>query len=453
MRPLLLAAALLAAFSHWASAQEPDNVIQARHLLADAASLIKDIPEIQQESAAANVAGQLTRAGDLARSLEVVHQLKPDKQGLPMGCVAWQIANTGNAEEAIALIQGTSQSQGKDVAFEQVAQVLARKGEVQQALRAAHFIEEPNRQVDALVRVAIQQGKSGDLPGASRTLDEALKAAEQVARKDLSHAGIFSQIAGAQAEIGDVPEVGLALMRLSYFADKQKAQTGETSLMGELAMAEALRGNTNQALELISHLPASAANPLYMILSETEARRGSMGDALAFVEKISESGSRDVGLRGIAMARRNQDLGDSYEAIAKMHDLSNQNEALATLGFEQAEDNDPRAYQTLQRWNDSRGNHLANYEQSAGTAAVTYGLLGDFVSAERILRSMRDPEKRSWTLWNLTSFLVSKRRTQEAQDLAQSEEDALPRFYALLGTAGGLLDRAEAEAKAAHEQE
>src|SRR5579864_8475170 len=214
MRPLLLAV-LVPANSPSASAQATEIVSQARQILVEAGSLIKDIPEIQQESATANVAGQLARGGDLAGALEVVHQLKPDRKGGPMGCVGWQLADSVNSEQALSLIQKTAESQGRDVGFEQVAQLLAKKGEAEQALRAAHLIHEPNRLVDTLVRVAIQQGKGGDLAAAKRTLDEALEVAEQAASKDFIHAGIFSQIAGAEAEIGDVPETDIALTRLS----------------------------------------------------------------------------------------------------------------------------------------------------------------------------------------------------------------------------------------------
>lgn len=452
MRPLLLAIVFLAVFSPLASAQDPENVRQARQILIEAGSLIKDIPESQKESAAANVAGQLARAGDLAGALGVVHQLKAERQGLPMGCVGWQLANNGNSEQALSLIQKTAQSQGRDVGFEQVAQVLANKGEAKQALRAAHFIQEPNRLIDTLVRVAIQQGKGDDLAGASRTLDEALEAAEHAASKDFIHAGVFSQIAGAEAEIGDVPETHIALMRLSDFANKQKAQTGETFLLRELAMAEASRGDTSETMEVASQLPASDTNPVYMILSESVARRGAMTEALAILQKISEAGTKDSALREIAMVRRSQDIGDSFEAIERMRDPSNRSEALATLALELAEDNDPAAYQSLQRWNDSGGERLPKFEQSAGVVAVTYGLLGDFLNAEGLLHSLRDPEKRLWPLWNLTHFLVNNGHTQEALELAKSEENALPKAYALLGTAMGLLDRAEAEAKAAHEK-
>jgi hypothetical protein len=65
---------------------------------------------------------------------------------------------------------------------------------------------------------------------------------------------------------------------------------------------------------------------------------------------------------------------------------------------------------------------------------------------------LADQESRLWPLWSITSMMVSAGHKQEALALAENENAAYPKAYALLGTATGILDRLEAETKARAEK-
>src|SRR5262249_32603880 len=121
-------------------------------------------------------------------------------------------------------------------------------------------------------------------------------------------------------------------------------------------------------------------------------------------------------------------------------------EALASLALKQANQNEATAYQTLVLWQTSTEGGSKASDYARGTAAVSYGLLGDFADAEQTLSVITKPEGRQWPLWNLTRFLVNKGNQQEAIGLAHEEKDSCPKLYALLGTAEGILDNMEAEA-------
>src|SRR5262249_5562978 len=152
--------------------------------------------------------------------------------------------------------------------------------------------------------------------------------------------------------------------------------------------------------EIIEELSEDSADWAFLPISQEFARRGSMTEALAVASKISAPSTRDSALREIAMIRgRAGHSDDSLEAIDKMIDPSSRAEAVGVLALEQAEAEDPAAYTTLQLWREETGGGKARE-----FAAVAYGLLGDFVSAERILSSIQEPEGRMWPLWNLTNF-------------------------------------------------
>lgn len=425
-----------------------DQLSEARQLLIEAGTLIKDVPEFQQGSAVANVSSQLARAGDLTEALAVVRLLKQEEQGLAIGCIAWQLAKSGNAAQARSLIEGTK-GPSTNSSFQQLAQLLVQKGDFEQGLGIAHLIIEPQPLADTLVRLAVLRAKDGDRAGASRALDAALDVANDATTKDFRNATIFGEIASAQAEIGETPETSFALGRLYAIAYQRKVGSGDTSLLQDLAATEARIGNISDATDIVGELSEGSADYVLILISQEVARKRSMTEALEVASNISALSTRDSALREIAMIRgRAGHSDDSLEAIDMMTNPSSRAEAVGVLALEQAEAEDPGAYTTLQLWEGATGGGIADGGRAREFAAVTYGLLGDFVSAERILSSIQEPEVRVWPLWNLTSFLVNKGHAQEAFDIAYQEEAAYPRVYALLGTASGILDQLESEGKA-----
>ena len=445
MRSVLLVLALVSAFPNWSSAQDL-RVSQARSLLREASGLIKENPDSQQESAAANVASQLARSGDLVDALNTAHLLKPELQGLAISCVAWQLAHGGNADLALSLIDSMKAGDGRDMAYVQVSQALGQKGDMDQAMIAVHRIADPSRVAAALVQIAILQAKAGGAQEAGASLDEALEQADEYANRNVNNGWAYLPIVQAHSQIGDVPQVFMALNRLEAIAEEQKAKTGQTALLDALAINEASIGDLAKATEILQELPH--ADSAYMGLADSLAQRGVMAEAIAAAENVSDSNNKDIALREIAIARRSIDVNDSFAAIDEMSSPWNRSEALGVLALQLAEDENPAAYQALQRWHELKASFNVKDDKGEEMTAVTYGVLGDFESAGKILNSIEKPDGRTWPLWNLTQFLVNKERPQETFSLIEQEQAAYPKIYALLGTAQGLLDVFESETAA-----
>ena len=105
MRPLvsslILVGTLIGTPAALCAQQDQNQRLEARRLLLQASSLVNDIPESQQPSAAANIAGQLIRTGDLDDALTITRLItRTDDRALVTGIVAWRLVKFGNVPEA-----------------------------------------------------------------------------------------------------------------------------------------------------------------------------------------------------------------------------------------------------------------------------------------------------------------------------------------------------------------
>ena len=434
-----------------ASTQEANELAEARRLLLEASDFVKDIPEVQQSSAAANIASQLTRAGDVADALSVARLLpNTEDQGQVMALIAWQLAHHGHVAEALTLIESAAEGQNKTTAYQLVAELIAEKGDLQGALETAHRIhEEPGRLIDTLARVASLLGQAGDRSGAREAIDDALNTAEAALAQNIGSAAAFTQIARTQAEIGDTADASMTLDQFSSIVHQYKGAEGTGLFLQQLASAQAQIGDLAGAQRTIEEISDGNSDLALMEISEEQARQGLMVDALTNAERISAPASKWITLREIAMIRGTHGtLNDALEAIDRISEPAGHAEALATLALEQAENENPAVSLTLQtalKFGEQDG--ADGSEQVLGTAAVARALLGDFAGSQQLLQQMTKPESRVWPLWNITSFMVKAGHTEEALALAGNQEGAYPKAYALLGSAEGILDRLEAEQK------
>lgn len=111
-----------------AAQQEASDLAEARRLLVEASYLAKDIPEFQQSSAAANIAGQLVRAADLPDALRTARFLsKSEDQTQVLGIIAWQLAHNGDVAQALSLVDRAAEGQNKAVAYELLAELIAER--------------------------------------------------------------------------------------------------------------------------------------------------------------------------------------------------------------------------------------------------------------------------------------------------------------------------------------
>jgi len=442
--PILVAACFISGSTQTAQLDSPQTssstapeLLQARQLLLEASMLAKRALKRQQGVMVANISGQLMRAGDLPAAQATIGLLKePEAQAEATGSVAWSLTKSGQVETALRLLAVTKAGNNRDVAYLQVAQLLADKGDFDQAMRVAHFIENPYRLTDALVRIASFQTRDTDPSHVSQALQAALKVAETATKLDPACAVIFNNIALVEREIGPTPETTSALQTFTTIAVARKDKTGETDYLHQLAETRAQLGDTTGALQIVQALP-----------------KGSSADSIAAASQISEPSMRDFALQHIAEARSSDaGLTDARRAVEKIETVQAKGRAIANLALKQSQVHDPVAYQTIQLWRETVGDGVGLPASGQDKIVVAYALLGEFANARQLLDSLRDPEDRAWALWNLTGFLVQKGRLQEALDLATNESSDHAKVYALLGTATGILDRAEYDAQAMAEK-
>jgi len=219
-----------------------------------------------------------------------------------------------------------------------------------------------------------------------------------------------------------------------------------------LGCAQAQVGDVVGALRTHEEMaPGSNSDIVLMAIAEEQAKQGLMADALQAAERISDVNLRSSTLRSIAIARgKHGTLQDAMEAIDRIPAAS-RSEAIGVPALEQAVVDNPAAALTAQRALEF-ANEVRSGSVSSGRGfemlAVTRSVLGDFAGAQEIVRSMPEPGSRVWPLWNLTSMLAEAGRENEAVTLAEDEDSPLPKLYALLGTAEGLLTRIVSEEQA-----
>jgi tetratricopeptide (TPR) repeat protein len=428
-----------------------DDVVEARRLLLEASHLVKDIPKVQQASAVANIASQLMRAGDLPDALATTRLLKdPNDLALANGSVAWQLANTGSFPRALALVESASDGPIVDGNYQTLAGLAAHKGDLEVALKIAHRIP-PNsvELTEALLRVAIEAAKGGDVPRAREVIGEALRTCEAAILENGDKALELPQIARTQIEIGDTPGAGATLSRFSDIAPHRKTDDA-SRFLEQLGSVQAQMGDIVGAQGTLRELPPGLSDGVLSAISEEQAKQDLVVDALASSARLSNPQVRSASLRQIAIIRGAQGtLHDAREAIDQISQPAARAEAVATLALQQAINENPAASSTLQvAWEFATvpGSDTSWY--ALQEIAVTRAILKDFAGAQQIVRSMTDLESRMWPLWNITSMMVDAGQTQEAIALAEDQDSAYPKAYALLGTASGILDRLEVEAKA-----
>ena len=438
-----------------AKPQETSPQEQARQLLQEASLLVKDIPEGQQSSAVANIAGQLARAGDLPDALAAIHSLKNSGDwALSLGIVAWAMDHSGNSMGSLDLLESSDLGQNKAQAYQQLALSHLDRGDFKGAARVMDLAQpNPYLRVDLFVRIAQQTGKSGDLAAARDAIRKALAIVEEKREEEPNCAGTLVGIAEAQAKIGD--QAG-ALETLNHFSEiihqlrPSYGGVSKDSLLQQLAAGQAETGDLFGATQTINELTEGSSRdfPL-MSIARQQAKKGDSQEAQLTVSLMSESELKAIATREICIleAMSGKQV-EALEAIKSVPNLGDRAYALASLALELAEKEDPAASGTLQLAIEAVSEPQAKI---AGHVfefiAVTQALLKDFAAAQQSIANMSDPESRVWPLWNITDMMVQAGDVQGALALANNEQAAHPKAYALLGTAQGILRRAEAEAK------
>lgn len=398
----LISLLLLMAFSSRrlpAAQQGAGELAEARRLLVEASQLVKDIPEFQQSSAAANIAGQLVRVDDSPDARGTARLLpKAEHQAHVLGIIASQLAHNGNVGRALALVDSALDGQNKAVAYELVAERVAESGDLKEALEIAHRISiDPHRLVDTLARAASVRARAGDRTGAREAIADAINVAEAATKQNIGYVIAFAQIATTQSEIGDAADAFVTLTRFSEIVRQYKGVEGNSMFLQLLASAQAQVGDLVGAQQTIEEIPTGNSDFAPMTISQEQAKQGFTVDALANAERISSPGFKSSALRQIAMIRGTRGtLSDALEAINRIPNAAGHAEALATLALEQAENENPAAGLTLQAaWKFATQNRADASDDVLATIAVTRALLGDLAGAQQLVQGITKLESRA----------------------------------------------------------
>jgi hypothetical protein len=189
--------------------------------------------------------------------------------------------------------------------------------------------------------------------------------------------------------------------------------------------------------------------PLESIVSQ-QAKNGDGQEALFTVSLMSDQQLKVLAIREISVLEGTSGKPlEGLEAINRIPNPGDRAYILATLALEQAEKDDPAAGRTLLLTVEATDEPEAKVPGLVfGLIAVTRALLKDFSGAQESVANMNEAASRVWPLWNITAMMAKAGDVQRALSLAANEQAAHPKAYALLGTAQGILERAEAEAKA-----
>lgn len=443
------------------SPRDLERLFEIRRILREASHSTRNIENgAEREAAAANVAGEQAHAGDFSEAFETVASL-PDtaQRAWALGGIAGWQAHAGYLAGALQTLAAAQPGAAQAIAYAQIAESVADAGHFSVALAvAAQIREQPAYRVGALTRIAQKQWKAGDRQGASETLSQALTEAiggqrgrsQALACELCESASLLAQISAAQAAIGDRAGALATVERVRTLAAATEDETWKEIILQRLAIAQADMGDTSLALQTVQELlPHHFRDSSLFQIAAQEAERQDFHAALEISAAITERLWRCQALLRIAESRAGAgDLPAALETAESVPDNGCRAEALERIAFLLAERGDPQASTVIElalnsakESRDKIPSHVFEF------LAVARARLGDIAEAMEILGDLKAAKARSWPLWNLTEFMVTRGDAAGALALAEHETAPLAKTYALLGTAQGMLRQLEAEVK------
>lgn len=437
--------------------QEADDNTDPRVLLREASALLPQIEKVRQPSALAGIAGKQVAAGDYEGALATYRaNAKRGDNGSAVDIVAGMLASHGNLPLALDLVR-EADPQYRPNAYDFVSIQLAMEKHFDDALAAAHMIpgDYPSVFVTALMWINDAQWKAGDRQGAHSSLNEALNVIE---RQEERARGASDPNVG-----NSVPAMYLTLARrLTYAGEREDAlatverfyafvNTIDDSSQKQLdqsvlASTQAIVGQFDAALDTARQLPAKyLRDTAIKTIVDEKSLHGHAAMALQDANLVEGDGLRNYSLRSVADGLASSgEYEKALTVIDMMQEPGERANGLAELALQQAKSRNSKARLTLQlasdaAFNDGDGTKPVVFQH----LAVARGILGDLSGAEELISRLQDSDKVD-PLSDLTMWLAGAGRTAEAISLAESQSGALPRVYALLGTATVLIVRPRA---------
>jgi hypothetical protein len=464
VRGLVVFSGIILFFTINALPQDSSSFSEPQSFLREASALIPQIDRDQRASAAANIAGQQARIGDLEGALTTAQRAgSSSAQVSAAGSIAYTLASQGNLSLALEVIQNSSKEAepAKANDYGSVVLWLADHHDFAHALEVARLIRrakpyfgQTNNFVGTLLPIAAEQFKAGDRTGAQETIDEALADVEWEERHpedpwfaQTMPAGLYANIAGELAREGNRPAAVAVVDRIYDLLAVASTEQAKQGLLLFLGQAQVGLGELGSAVSTAEQLPpGNYRDSIVMQVGFEHAKAGDLEDALDYATALLYEPWRNISLREAAV--RFSASGNEAQALATLDlipEPAERADGLAQLASLQAEKHDPSAPLALELAYEAAINAGADTHVFEGIA-VTRGDLSDFGGAEDMIAKMNNPSK-VWPLWNLTKMLIRAGREAEAISLAESQSAPKPKAYALLGVATALINK---QREAAH---
>lgn len=227
------------------------------------------------------------------------------------------------SREAFLIAAGIYNEIDKDKAFESIAELQAKAGEVKRAVETASAIKNDYRKVRALLGIAKAQAKAGDQQGAQTTFGKAIETASSLKNKHFALAGI----AEARAEARDVQ--GALNTSVLLPSNSMKAE-----VLAVIAEAQVKAGDLKGARETIrtsAQLAGSSRkSAIFTSIAEAQAKTGDMAGAL-------ESA---IATSGLLIKVETADIQVAIQIVSTIRDSFQRAEALRAIALVQAKTGD-----------------------------------------------------------------------------------------------------------------
>ncbi|HWC96309.1 MAG TPA: hypothetical protein VG456_06160 [Candidatus Sulfopaludibacter sp.] len=316
---------LAAASALWA--QQPAAINEAKSLLREAGSLVPQIEEGQQTSAAVNISGQQARAGDLAGALATVRAVQnPLSGGMAYSAVALQLTADGHWDTAMELLAALPEGAHRGVAYFAIGSQLASKRDFVNARAVAAVLRQDADAVPCYGDLLLDIGaREGSLDAVREALDsmETIDAARgQSMLQKLSAVGMTegAALVAARLQIAEMPEsrrvqplaqVAMlqaqrrdagAAVTLSQAEEEARVSGAEASDWEAMAVTRGLLSDIPGAVTAVNNLDAQSRPWPLWNLTGLMVHAGQKAAALSLARGQESPHAQVYGLLGVAAA-------------------------------------------------------------------------------------------------------------------------------------------------------
>ena len=277
--------------------------------------------------AQAKTGENLGAARSISEALSTARRIAADSErAMAFSTVAEAQAKAGDSHgaswsisEALSAARRIEDRPDRAVALVWVANAQRKAGNIAKALNIAQSIEDHGPLSMALSAVAVAQAKAGDSHGASRSISEALSAAQRT--PPFMHKHYLREVAKSQAKAGDISgALSIARKLEGYHSDwvlraVAEAQAKEGDISEALSTARRIEGDLDRARAL------SATAEAQKKAGDSEGASRSISEALSTARRIGEDGTRSYALSAVATAQAK--AGDNQAAARSISEALN----------------------------------------------------------------------------------------------------------------------------------